>query len=77
LVRLFCFFPRYPGDFISERYDAVIAEKESIEKTHRFIINPILPEDDPDNYFDISWDEDQILSYKYPGVFALRNRPGK
>jgi hypothetical protein len=65
-------FPRYPGDFISERYDAVIAEKESIEKTHRFIINPILPEEDPDNYFDISWDEDQILSYKYPGVFALK-----
>ena len=65
-------FPRYPGDFISERYDAVIAEKESVEKTHRFIINPILPEDDPDNYFDISWDEDQILSYKYPGVFALK-----
>ncbi len=65
-------FPRYPGDFISERYDAVIAEKESIEKTHRFVINPILPEDDPDNYFDISWDEDQIISYKYPGVFALK-----
>jgi hypothetical protein len=65
-------FPRYPGDFISERYDAVIAEKESIEKTHRFIINPILPEEDPDNYFDISWDEDQIISYKYPGVFALK-----
>ena len=65
-------FPRYPGDFISERYDAVIAEKESVEKTHRFIINPILPEEDPDNYFDISWDEDQIISYKYPGVFALK-----
>jgi hypothetical protein len=65
-------FPRYPGDFISERYDAVIAEKESIEKTHRFIINPILPEEDPDNYFDISWIEDQIISYKYPGVFALK-----
>jgi hypothetical protein len=31
-----------------------------------------LPEDDPDNYFDISWDEDQIISYKYPGVFALK-----
>jgi hypothetical protein len=65
-------FPRYPGDFISERYDAVIAEKESIEKTHRFIINPILPEEDPDNYFDISWLEDQIISYRYPGVFALK-----
>jgi hypothetical protein len=65
-------FPRYPGDFISERYDLVIADKEVIERTHEFIINPLLPESDPNNKFDISWDEDQILSYKYPGVFALK-----
>ena len=65
-------FPRFPGDFISEKYDAVIAEKESVEKTHEFIINPLLPETDPDNKFQISWDEDHIISYKYPGVFALK-----
>ena len=65
-------FPRYNGDFISEKYDAVILEKESIEKTHRFIINPLLPEDSQDNWFDITWDEDYIKSYKYPGVFALK-----
>jgi hypothetical protein len=65
-------FPRYPGDFISERYDSVIAEKEVIERTHEFIINPLLPDSDQDNKFEISWDEDQILSYKYPGVFALK-----
>lgn len=65
-------FPRYPGDFISERYDAVIAEKESVERTHEFIINPLLPDTDPDNKFQISWDEDHIISYKYPGVFALK-----
>jgi hypothetical protein len=65
-------FPRYPGDFISEKYDAVIAEKESVEKTHEFIINPLLPDTDPDNKFQISWDEDHIISYKYPGVFALK-----
>jgi len=65
-------FPRYQGDFISDRYDAVVAEKETVTKAHRFIINPILPEDDPENYFDITWDEDHILSYKYPGVFALK-----
>jgi hypothetical protein len=65
-------FPRYNGDFISERYDAVIAEKEVVNKTHRFIINPLLPEDDKDNWFDISWDEDHIKSYKYPGVFAIK-----
>jgi len=65
-------FPRYPGDYISEKYDDVIAEKEVIERTHKFTINPLLPEDSPDNSFEISWDEDTILSYKYPGVFALK-----
>ena len=65
-------FPRYNGDFISERYDAVVAEKEVVNKTHRFIVNPLLPEDDKDNWFDISWDEDHIKSYKYPGVFAIK-----
>jgi hypothetical protein len=65
-------FPRYPGDFISERYEDVIAEKEIIERTHKFTINPLLPEDSADNSFEISWDEDQIISYKYPGVFALK-----
>ena len=65
-------FPRYPGDFISEKYDSVIAEKEVIEKTHTFVINPILSDDAPDNSFEIYWEEDHILSYKYPGVFALK-----
>jgi hypothetical protein len=65
-------FPRYPGDFISEKYDDVVAEKEVIERTHKFTINPLLPEDSPDNSFEISWEEDQITSYKYPGVFALK-----
>ena len=65
-------FPRFPGDFISQRYDAVIAEKESVSKTHKFIMNPDLPEDAEGNYLEIEWDEDTITSYKYPGVFALK-----
>ena len=65
-------FPRYNGDFISERYEAVVADKEVITRSHRFIINPLLPEDDKDNWFEITWDEDHIKSYKYPGVFALK-----
>ena len=65
-------FPRYPGDFISQRYDAVILEKEALHKTHKFIINDELPEDMVGNFLEIEWDEDQIISYKYPGVFALK-----
>jgi len=65
-------FPRYVGDFISKRYEDVIAEKEVLEKKHTFIINPALPEDNPDNTFEISWDEDHIKSYKFPGVLAIK-----
>jgi hypothetical protein len=65
-------FPRYPGDFISKRYEDVIAEKEVIQRHHKFIINPDLPEDYQDNTFEISWDEDHIQSYKFPGVLALK-----
>ena len=65
-------FPRYQGDFISKRYEDVIAEKETIEKKHLFIMNEDLPHDDPNNQFEISWEEDTILSYKVPKVLALK-----
>ena len=65
-------FPRYPGDFISQRYEAVISEKEVIEKKHTFIMNDELPEDLEDNRFEISWDEDHIISYKIPKVLAFK-----
>ena len=65
-------FPRYPGDFISSRYDAVIADKEVVTKKHKFIMNPDLPEDAEGNFLEIEWDEDTILSYRYPGMFALK-----
>jgi hypothetical protein len=65
-------FPRYPGDFISTRYDAVIAEKEVITKHHKFIMNEDLPEDAEGNSLEIEWDEDTILTYKFPGMFAVK-----
>jgi hypothetical protein len=65
-------FPRYQGDFISQRYESVIAEKETIEKKHTFIMNEDLPHDDPGNQFEISWDEDTIISYKIPKVLAFK-----
>ena len=65
-------FPRYPGDFISKRYEDVIAEKETIEKKHLFIMNEDLPHNDPNNQFEIAWEEDTIISYKVPKVLALK-----
>ena len=65
-------FPRYQGDFISQRYESVIAEKETIERRHTFIMNEDLPHEDPGNQFEISWDEDNILQYKIPRVYAFK-----
>jgi hypothetical protein len=65
-------FPRYQGDFISQRYESVIADKETIERTHTFIMNEDLPHTDPGNQFQISWDEDNILQYKIPRVYAFK-----
>jgi hypothetical protein len=65
-------FPRYQNDFISKRYDDVIADKDIIERRHRYIINPDLPSDDPDNQLEIVWEEDHITAYKIPKVYALK-----
>jgi hypothetical protein len=65
-------FPRYQGDFISQRYESVIAEKETVERRHTFIMNEDLPHEDPGNQFEISWDEDNILQYKIPRVYAFK-----
>jgi hypothetical protein len=65
-------FPRFKGDFITKRYDAVIADKEITYRSHKFVLNPDLPEDDVSNTFDIEWEEDDIISYRYPKVFALK-----
>jgi hypothetical protein len=65
-------FPRYKGDFISQRYDNVIGDKETSIRSHEFTINPEMDKDDSNNKFTIEWEEDHILSYKLPGIFALR-----
>lgn len=65
-------FPRYPGDFISQKYDDVVMEKEVITKHHTFILNDELPSDSAGNSLEITWEEDTILSYKFPGMFALK-----
>lgn len=65
-------FPRFKGDFISKRYNDVIAEKEVVQRTHTFVINPELPEDSPENTFTIEWEEDHITAYKIPKIYALK-----
>lgn len=65
-------FPRYPGDFISSKYEDCILEKDIVTRNHTFIINPDLPEDTEGNTLEIEWEEDHIVSYKYPNTYALK-----
>lgn len=64
-------FPRYKNDFIQQRYDAVVADKEVVIKSHTFKLDEEL-EGIKENEFTIEWEEDQITAYKYPKVFALK-----
>ncbi len=65
-------FPRFKNDFIQQKYEEAIASKETVIKTHEFILHPDLPEDEPGNKFSISWEEDHIVAYKVPKTYALK-----
>ena len=65
-------FPRYKNDFIQQRYSEVVNEKETILRHHTFKIDEELPDDVEENKFTIEWEEDHILSYKIPRVYALK-----
>lgn len=65
-------FSRFKGDFISRRYEEVIAEKHVIHKQHKFKLNDDLPDGMEENEFTIEWDEDHIIRYKEPKVWAIR-----
>lgn len=65
-------FPRFKNDFIQQRYNKVIREKEVIKRQHTFRLDPDLPEGTEGNEFTIEWEEDHIIGYKTPRVFALK-----
>lgn len=65
-------FPRYKGDFITKRYDAVVAEKDVVVRSHTFVINDELDANDPNNQFTIEWEEDHIRAYYLPHIHAIK-----
>lgn len=65
-------FPRFKNDFIQQLYNDSIADKEVVMRTHKFKIDPDLPDGFEGNEFEIEWEEDHIIRYKYPKTFALR-----
>lgn len=65
-------FPRFKQDYIQQAYERVIAEKEVVLRKRTLKLDPDLPDGTHGNEFDVEWEEDHILRYKYPRIFALR-----
>lgn len=65
-------FPRFKNDYIQQKYNEAVAQKEVVLRSHTFKVDPDLPEGTEGNEFTIEWEEDQIISYTVPKVFALR-----
>ena len=65
-------FPRFKNDPIQKFYESVIAEKETIVRTEILKLDQDLPNGTEGNEFEVAWEEDHIVSYVYPRVFALK-----
>ena len=65
-------FPRFKNDYIQQRYNEVVAEKETVLRHHKFKVDPDLPDNTEGNEFELEWEEDHIVSYKIPRVYALK-----
>lgn len=64
-------FPRYKNDYIQQKYDEAVASKNVHIRTHKFILDP-MAENAEENTFSIEWEEDEIVAYNYPKVYALK-----
>ncbi len=65
-------FPRYKDDFLSTRYRSLIAQKDTIIQSHTFKLDDEMPDGVRENEFRIEWEEDHIISYTIPKVYALK-----
>jgi hypothetical protein len=65
-------FPRFKGDYIQQAYERVIKHKEVVIRHYTLKLDPDLPDGIEGNEFDIQWEEDHIVEYEFPKIFALR-----
>lgn len=65
-------FPRFKNDPIQKFYESVISEKETLVRTKVLKMVEDLPDGTEGNEITVEWEEDHIVSYKIPKVFALK-----
>ena len=65
-------FPRFKNDPIQKFYESVISEKDTILRNKLMKLDDSLPDGTDGNEITVEWEEDHIISYKYPKTFALK-----
>lgn len=65
-------FPRFKGDYIQQRYDEVVADKEVQECSHTFKLNDDLPDGIEENEFVVNWEIDKVIAYAEPNIYATK-----
>ena len=65
-------FPRFKNDPIQKFYDSVVAEKETIVQSKVLKMDNELPDGTEGNEITVEWEEDHIVSYKIPKVYAIK-----
>lgn len=65
-------FPRFKNDPIQKFYDSVIAEKETVIRSKVLKMDSDLPDNTEGNEIEVQWEEDHIISYNIPKVYALK-----
>jgi hypothetical protein len=65
-------FPRFKNDPIQKFYDSVIAEKETVIRNKKLKMDEGLPDGTEGNEVYVEWEEDHIVSYNIPKVYAIK-----
>lgn len=65
-------FTRSKTGFMMSHYNECIGEKNVILCKHKFKLDEELADGIQENEFEIEWEEDHIISYKFSKVFATR-----
>lgn len=65
-------FPRSKSGWMMTKYNQIVQEKETTTFSHVFKLNESLPDGSEGNEFTVTWDEDEIISYKEDNWFAIK-----
>lgn len=65
-------FARSSEGFIMTHYNDSVAEKIVHQHSHTYKLKTDLPDGIEENEFTINWTEDEVISYKYDNVLALK-----